>query len=226
MTTTYRAVAFDIDGTLYPEYSLRALSMAWPMVRHPRLFSAYRKVRMALRNNNYTGSLRVEQAKRVAALLQTSPQEAERRIETQLYQPWDKAYKRIKPFDGVYEALQWLAERGVPLGALSDFPVSHKLETLGVGQFFPVRLSSEDTGYLKPHAVPFWALAKAMQLQPEEILYVGNSYTKDIEGAANVGMGTVLIGKVPKNTTVTPTLVVKNYKDFIQQLALLLDEVG
>ncbi len=219
---TYKGVAFDIDGTLYSEWNLRSLGMVGPMVRHPKLFSAYRKTREILRENNYTLPLREEQARLVGEMLNLSPQVAEREIEKKLYKPWDRAYKKIKPFPGVYEALSWINSQSIPMAALSDFPVSHKLETLGVGEFFPLRLSSEDTGYLKPHKAPFLALAEAMQLAPSEILYVGNSYRKDVEGAHAVGMGTVLIGSLPKGAEVTPLFSAEKYTQFLQEIQKIL----
>ncbi len=218
----YKGIAFDIDGTLYPEWHLRSLSMVGPMLRHPKLFRAYKKTRESLRSYDYVGDLRREQAVRVGKLLGVSTDQAEEQIECNLYQPWDRAYRRIQPFPGVSELLQWLQQQAMPLAALSDFPVSHKLETLGVAQFFSCNLSSEDTGYLKPHKAPFIALAQAMGVAPEEILYVGNSYRKDVEGAAAVGMGTVLIGSLPKHVSVTPNLVIPTYQDAIQQFSDIL----
>ncbi len=216
---TYKGIAFDIDGTLYPEWNLRSLGMVGPMARHPKLFSAYRKTREILREYNYAQPLRDEQARLIGEILNLPQEVAASKVERHLYKPWDKAYRKIKPFPGVNEALSWIQSQGIPMAALSDFPVSHKLETLGVGEFFPVRLSSEDAGYLKPHKAPFLALAEAMQLDPTEILYVGNSYRKDVEGASAVGMGTVLIGTLPKNATVTPLFTVAGYPQFLQKIS-------
>lgn len=221
-TIPYKGIAFDIDGTLYPEGSLRLLPMVSPMITRPKLFQAYRKTRKSLREFDYTGSLREEQARRVGELLGISLAQAEDRIEKELYHPWDRGYRRIKPFSGVYNLLAELHRRGVPMGSLSDFPISHKLETLGVADFFSFAISSEDTEYLKPHKAPFLALAQGMNLNPEEILYVGNSYTKDVLGAAAVGMGTVLLGKLPRNSSVIPTLVLSNYTNGIQEILKLL----
>jgi len=82
-----------------------------------------------------------------------------------------------------------LREKGYKLGVMSDFPVQNKLKFLGL-EDWDCSFTSESTGYLKPHPEPFFELARQMKLDPQEILYVGNSYSKDVVGAAEVGMKT------------------------------------
>jgi putative hydrolase of the HAD superfamily len=73
---------------------------------------------------------------------------------------------------------------------MSDFPVTSKLELLGLGGFWDVAFSSEEIGYLKPHREPFEELARRMALPSEEIVYVGNSYHYDVVGARAVAFRT------------------------------------
>ncbi len=53
---------------------------------------------------------------------------------------------------------------------------------------FPLVLSSESTRVYKPHRAVFEALAEALKLPLESILYVGDSRFADIAGAKNAGM--------------------------------------
>jgi putative hydrolase of the HAD superfamily len=76
---------------------------------------------------------------------------------------------------------------------LSDFPPERKIELLGLGASFDVVLSTEQTGFLKPHGEPFRRFSEALGIPPEEILYVGNSPRLDAAGALAAGLGAALI---------------------------------
>jgi putative hydrolase of the HAD superfamily len=52
---------------------------------------------------------------------------------------------------------------------------------------------SEESGALKPAAEPFLLLSRRLGIDPERILYVGNSCEKDIVGAHALGMKTALL---------------------------------
>ncbi len=189
-----RAVAFDIDGTLYPEYKLYLRSMPLVM-RYPRFMRAYARARRALRTDVYTEPFREAQAARMLASLKKkvtrdSCSSAADLIEHRICAHWKKVFTGIRPFAGTSEALRKLHAQGYVIGALSDFPLGAKLEVLGLDGYFSVRFSAEDTGHLKPSPVPFAELAERMSCSPHEVLYVGNSLDKDIIGARNYGMYT------------------------------------
>ena len=192
-----RAVAFDIDGTLYPEWGffLRQFPLC---LRSPLLCFAYWKVRKDLRVHDlYDPPLQREQARRVLRLLGRSSGEAaaermERLLHERLYRHWDRLFLGMKPFAGVREALEQLRAQGYALAALSDFPVGNKLQVLGLEDLFTLFFSAEEIGYLKPSRMPFCALAEELGYAVEEILYVGNSVSKDILGARNAGMPAAL----------------------------------
>ncbi|MFP4179220.1 MAG: HAD family hydrolase [Spirochaetaceae bacterium] len=192
-----KAIGFDVDGTLYPS-SQMVFSAVSSFLSAPVLMYNFAKVRREIRQITYDCGLREMQARLMARKMDIDQEEALRRIEKDLYGRWDRSFRHIKPFPGVREVLLSLSNEGYVLGALSDFPLSHKLRYLGVDDLFSVRLSSEDTGYLKPHSVPFLQLARSLGAAPEETLYVGNSGEYDIEGAASVGMKTAHIAKAGK----------------------------
>lgn len=197
ITVKIKAIGFDVDGTLYPS-SQMVFSAVSSFISAPVLMYNFAKVRREVRRVTYDCGLREMQARLVARRMGIDQDEALRRIEKDLYGRWDRSFRHIKPFPGVRETLLSLAHEGYILGALSDFPLSHKLRYLGVDDLFSVRLSSEETGYLKPHSVPFLQLARRLGAAPEEILYVGNNGEYDIKGAASVGMKTAHIAKAGK----------------------------
>jgi putative hydrolase of the HAD superfamily len=199
-----KAVCFDIDGTLYPkgQTGLKLMCSFWPS---PRLAYHYRRFRKAVREE--VGIITVPEnqegfrRRQAAWILEDMGRELtgnavstmEKRIEKQFYSCWKRSFSTLKPYQGIREAMLRFQSKGCRLGILSDFPVEEKLKTLGVADLIDFFCCSEDAGYLKPHPKPFHLLARNLEVGVEEIVYVGDSYHKDIVGAAGVGMKTCLI---------------------------------
>jgi putative hydrolase of the HAD superfamily len=110
-----------------------------------------------------------------------------------IYRYWEDQFSKIGLFPYVRETLGAFRQAGLKLGLLSDFPPVRKIALLGLEGSFDVLLSTEETGRLKPSVIPFAKLARAMALNPAEILYVGNSYRYDVAGAKAAGMRSALI---------------------------------
>lgn len=196
---TLKAVGFDIDGTLYPEAKLymRTIGAA---VKRPLLSMAYYHARKDLRRFAYDAPFHEEQARLVLKRLGKPAgskhiERMKQQLNSSFYKSWNNKFRRISPFPGTANALAELEKRGFKLGVLSDFPIGRKLREMKLDTFFPVRICAEDTGYLKPSTVPFEALAEALEVSPGEMLYVGNSFSKDIIGAKRAGMHTAYFHK-------------------------------
>lgn len=201
-----KAIGFDLDGTLSPEWrmNLAGLSIAFRQFALLRAFSA---ARVALREGQQPGSeiggqdavsaFRSRQAEHVAGLLRWSREQATEKIDEIFYGLVERKFAHIRPYKGVGECLSRLESMGVPLGVLSDLPPKNKLKFLGLDRYFPVSLCAEDFGCLKPSPEPFLGLAKAMGCAPEEMIFVGNKQVYDIQGAKAVGMKAAYIGSKP-----------------------------
>jgi putative hydrolase of the HAD superfamily len=180
-----RGAAFDIDGTLYPNGAMYRASL--PLVlSHLRLFRAFGAARKEIRRRRPVEDLHRETIALVAHDLGWSEEKARSRVEDVIYSRWEQVLRRVPLCPGVPEVLAALRENGLRLAAMSDFPVASKLELLGLGGLWDVAFSSEQIGYLKPHREPFEAIAHRMELPPEEMVYVGNSYHYDVVGAQAV----------------------------------------
>ena len=184
-----KAVGFDIDGTLYPNYQMLLCSIP-SLITAPRLMYYFGQVRKEIRGIEYDESLHEKQAQLLANKMGLSPEKAGARMERHLYHRWEHSFRCIRAFRHVRETLLAFKRAGLPLAALSDFPIAHKLNYLKLDDLFDYSFSSEETGYLKPNSIPFQQMVRKFGLAPEEILYVGNSYKYDIIGASNVGMQT------------------------------------
>ncbi len=191
------AVAFDLDGTLYPNHRfyLRLLPF---MVKEHRLLRAMGKARDALRHAAHQGRFYDLQARIMAEILDDDPERVKAKTEKLIYRGWEPLFKNLKLFPYVRETLDAFRAAGLKIGLLSDFPPERKLEYLGLGTGWDAVLCSERTGRLKPDPASFLELSRVLGVAPERTLYVGNSRAYDIRGARGVGMKTALIvpGKV------------------------------
>jgi putative hydrolase of the HAD superfamily len=215
---TIAGAAFDLDGTLYPNYALNIRVLPFVFGELPLLL-ALGKARDILRADpgQVKGDFYDVQARIMADILKKTG--VKERLERLVYRGWEPLFKKIRPFAGVTDTLRAFRDGGLKLGILSDFPPSIKLRFLGLGEGWDAMICSEETGALKPHPRPFGELARAMALPPEQILYVGNSPRYDIAGAAAAGMKTALIrrgvlstGRASRGKLYSPDFVFKSYR--------------
>ena len=206
MGSNITAVAFDLDGTLYPNHRLYIRLIPF-LFRRCRLLSAFRKARDQIRaeQEQSPASFRPDfydyQTQLTAERLNMPPEKMKEKIEKQIYRKLEGYFPEIELFSHVREMLADLRKAPLKLGILSDFPPENKLKHLGLGDYWDTMLCSEKTGALKPALQPFSVLADALGSPPEQILYVGNSYHYDAIGAKRAGMKTALItGRFAKKT--------------------------
>ena len=196
-----KAVAFDIDGTLYPNASMYLRSIPFAL-RHFALVRAYSKIRKHVRRRRPVTDLRALERRLLADAMRIDETEASHLIDAAIHERWEAVLNGIRPYAHVRAAIIQMKANGLRIAVSSDFPVERKLKRLGLDDLFECSLWSEESGYLKPHPEPFQALAECMKLDPSEILYVGNSYEYDIIGAKGVGMRTAHLHRRPVRNSV------------------------
>ena len=233
----FTAVAFDLDGTLYPAFRLYVRLIPF-FFRENRLLMAMGKARKQLRgsyNNSGPAAGAAEgdfydaQARIMADVLHRrgSPKETWEEVrehsERHIYRGWEQHFKKIRLFPHVKETLDAFRNAGIKLGLLSDFPPETKLEYLGISEYWSAVVCSERCGRLKPDPASFLELARRMGLPPEQLLYVGNNVSYDVGGAAGVGMKTALIRsrwksfvKAAFNKTPVPDFIFSDYRQLSQ----------
>ena len=89
--------------------------------------------------------------------------------------------------------LEAITAAGLALGLLTNGGVATqmaKLRATGLSRFFPPGqvIVSGALGRDKPHPAAFSALAAALAVPPEQILFIGDHATVDIAGAKSAGM--------------------------------------
>ncbi len=99
-----------------------------------------------------------------------------------------KADTRLRP-DAV-SALQALKDRGLTTGLISD--CTHELPaflpSLPVAPLLDARVFSVEVGVCKPDPAIYLAACEQLGVEPQECVYVGDGGSRELTGAAAVGM--------------------------------------
>jgi len=194
----FQAVAFDLDGTLYPNYRLYYRLIPFILKEHSLLI-ALGKARTRLRNSSdgTSGDFYEAQAKIMGEILGENAEKVMEKTEKLIYRGWEDHFKKVKLFPHVTETLDALRKNGVTLGLLSDFPPETKLKNLKISGYWDAVVCSEKSGFLKPDTAAFLEMAKQMGTAAQNILYVGNSVSYDVAGAHKAGMKAALVHALP-----------------------------
>ena len=79
-------------------------------------------------------------------------------------------------------------------------PLQKFLKTHNMLRFFDVIVTSAEIGYRKPHPKIFLTALEKMKVKPFEAVFIGDDPVRDILGAKNVGMKTILIKHLEKES--------------------------
>ncbi|WP_295795971.1 HAD family hydrolase [uncultured Treponema sp.] len=186
------AVAFDIDGTLYPSWRLYLL-MPLYVIKHFKFYLHYNKIRKILHRTAPLSDFYEFQARLFAEETKLSVDESKKIINEVCYEGIKIFFKKIKPYSHAVECIKAMKSAGLKIGILSDFPPSQKGDIWGIKQLCDVCIGSEESGALKPSVYPFGILSRKLDVPPEKILYVGNSKKYDVLGANNAKMKSAYI---------------------------------
>jgi HAD superfamily hydrolase (TIGR01509 family) len=195
------AVLFDVDDTLYDRKTAQRQLLSAIIADLPSLFpgvgwdAAYRafldsdrrvSARLDLRES--IEGPRLERWRVFLELLGLDPSKA-----SMVNDVYMDSYSQVcPPVPHAVQCVRTLAA-SVPLGVVSNGFVDiqyRKLEALGIRHLFSCIVLSDELGIRKPDVRIFQEAIRLIGLEPKECLYVGDSYTYDIVGAAAAGMRT------------------------------------
>ena len=99
----------------------------------------------------------------------------------------------IRP--GLREFLAACRERGLRLGALSDYPADAKLKALGVANYFDVSLCAQapEIGVFKPDPKGLRVALERLETDAADALYVGDRVDVDAAAAKAAGVACAII---------------------------------
>lgn len=194
-----RSVIFDIDDTLYDYEGIndKAIEYAgsWlcEKVNISRMDyrAAYDRARQITKNDikdRAAGHNRLIYFQHTSELLGLNPIA----YSLELYEMyWDYMLNHMTLSEGALALIKRLKKDGIRIGICTDLTshIQHrKLRKLGIAPFIDAFVSSEEADAEKPDRRIFDLLLKKLDAAPDEALYVGDSYKKDIVGAAASGM--------------------------------------
>lgn len=180
----YKAVIFDMDGTLLDTIQDLAESMNEALRRcnfpvHP--VESYK---------NFVGDGVEALARRVLPEGRREPETVSACVSDMRKEYWARWQKNTRPYRGVPELLDALAERGVKLSILSNKPDEFAkimaAALLPRWTFEPV-LGARPSIPKKPDPAGALEIAGLLSISPEEFLYIGDTAT-DMKTAKAAGM--------------------------------------
>lgn len=104
---------------------------------------------------------------------------------------WDAAAPAV-PTPGISEFLEYLKEKGIRTGVISNLTHSEEALRERIGSVitheFEFVLTSSTYVFRKPHPRLFWLALEKADLAPEDVWYVGDDPECDVKGSMNVGI--------------------------------------
>jgi putative hydrolase of the HAD superfamily len=200
MTADLKAVLFDVDDTLFDRKGAQLLAFdvitrefcdLFAGVDRQRLVDAFlesdRLTILEFYGDIYTvKNIRVRRAQVFLDLLGLDGAHADA-----IAALYVEVYPRMNvPVDGAVALVETLTPRfqlGVISNSLPDVQYQ-KLETLGIRHLFDCIVLSEEFGIRKPDPAIFLHAIGLLGREPEECLYVGDSYAADVVGAKRAGL--------------------------------------
>lgn len=200
-TAAPRAVLMDLDGTLYHHGPLRRRILAElaqiPLRCGPRAalrilrrLATFRRVREELRElGRAVEPLATLQYELPARRLGDDPRALEATVREWIHQRPLRHLRACRRRD-LLTFLERARGAGLPVGVFSDYPAEEKLVALGVGDAFCLSLCATDpeVNAFKPHPRGFQLACQRLELDPCQVLYVGDRPEIDGAGAAAAGM--------------------------------------
>ncbi|HRQ39397.1 MAG TPA: HAD family hydrolase [Chloroflexota bacterium] len=104
----------------------------------------------------------------------------------------------VRPYPDAIPTLQALRQQGYKLGLITNamqpmWMRDVELETYGLLPYLDARVTSGDTGYMKPHPAIYERVLNMLAVQPAQAVFVGDRPENDIAGANAAGLTSVLI---------------------------------
>ena len=213
----YKAVVFDLDGTLYYQRRLR-IKMACMLLKHYLchfwrikdifIIKRFREIRenwdeiKTVTGEEKTGGnsgragLEDSQYTYTAGLMKESRDRVREVVKTWMYE---------RPLGAVYETrdteliriIDDIKKRGQKVYIFSDYPIEDKLKALGISADGMYAATDERLGELKPSPKGLRLIMQDHGYGSDDILMIGDRMSRDGLAAANAGCDYLILPKSP-----------------------------
>lgn len=195
----FKAVVFDLDDTLYDYETLNREALAVLREYTCRRFlvtpinfeNAFNRARAETKKNLCgTGAShnRILYCQKTLELLGNNPADGA----LDMYDVyWEYMLEHMKLCDGALDLIRYCSDTGIKIGICSDLTahIQHrKLRSLGIASWVNAIVTSEEAGAEKPAMIMYQMILDKLKVPPEYALFIGDSYTKDVEGPQKAGM--------------------------------------
>lgn len=194
-----RLIVFDLDGTLYDQKPLQ-LAMARELGLHClrrrstrtlRTLRHFRHVREQLGNTPTHLDFTAEQYRRTATLCRRPEAEVRMLVEEWMERRPLIHLPRYKA-PGIDRLFSAIRASGRILAVWSDYPVTAKLDALGLAADHVTWAGEDGIGRLKPDPSGLIALMTRAGASPCETLVIGDRLDRDIRAARTAGVRALL----------------------------------
>ena len=134
--------------------------------------------------------------------------------------------KRLSLFPQVLEALNQVKER-YRLAAVSDAQSAWavpELRAVGLHEYFDPVIISGDYGYRKPDPRLFQKALDLLQVLPSQAIFIGNDCYRDVFGARQLGMKTILFRHdqdMPSPDEAKPDYLIREFAELPRAVSFL-----
>ncbi len=227
-----RAISFDLDDTLWPIWPViqraeKAL-LAWLGEHAPMTAALFASPNAMREIREHTHDMILKKKPHLAHDLAAIRKESIRLalyragdnplLAESAYQVFFEERNRVEYYEDAMPAVKALAQR-YPLISISNG--NAQLDRVGLAPHFHAALSATSYGIAKPDARIFLEAARLAQVNPEQMLHVGDDMTLDVLGALGAGLQAVWLnrqGHAWPHTQAEPTLEIASLAELTDYL--------
>lgn len=225
-----KALIFDLDDTLWPIAPLiqhAELTLhEWIGEQLPAVVAQYsiedlRNRRLALVKTDAQFSFDLWALRHTLLKQVFAEHGAHHSLADQAMQVFATARNQVSLYEDVMPALNVLKQHFV-LGSISNGFAD--VTAVGLHQHFSASIAAHTFGCAKPDAKIFHAMAQSLNLEPTELMYIGDDLRLDVQGAQQAGLSGVWLNRrnlsleEAGHPNITPDLIVKDLQELLQKL--------